>query len=175
MLRILPLKAFSSIPYYGSATKLVNLLTPNAPPEQHPAISLHWRQRCDLELLATGALTPLDGYMDKKAYESVCRDSRLPNGLLFPIPFVLEVPRSTTSEYLNLEDAKDGSLLATVRITDLWEPNKKLEAAAYGGDPEHPEVQRIQSLDCLYAGAQIVHCYRTQKWADFQAHRKTPA
>lgn len=60
---------------------------------------------------------------------------------------------------LNLEDESTGELLATVRVTDLWEADKQAEINLYGGDPEHPEIQRINSLDCLYAGAEIVSCY----------------
>jgi len=99
--------------------------------------------------------------MNKSTYNSVCVDCTLPNGILFPIPFVLEIPKELRfKEMLNLEDENTGELLATVRVTDLWEADKSAEIALYGGDPEHPEIQRINSLDCLYAGAEIVNCYQ---------------
>lgn len=99
-----------------------------------------------MELLVTGALTPLDQYMDKKTYLSVCENNSLPNGILFPIPFVLEVPKNLEKDIkkcnniVTLTDDRDGTKLATVQITDLWDPDFKAEIAAYGGDPEHPEV-----------------------------------
>jgi sulfate adenylyltransferase len=45
-----------------------------------------------MELLVNGGLSPLDEYMNKKTYESVTQRCQLPNGTLFPVPFVLEVP-----------------------------------------------------------------------------------
>lgn len=44
----------------------------------------------------------------------------------------------------------------------------------YGGDVEHPEIQRIHSLDCLYAGGEIVNCHTGQEWNDFLEFRKSP-
>ena len=44
---------------------------------------------CDLELLATGAFSPLDRFMGKADYERVLTEMRLKNGMLFPIPVTL--------------------------------------------------------------------------------------
>lgn len=95
-----------------------------------------------------GGFTPLDSYMDRATYLSVCEKSQLPNGLLFPIPFVLEVPKSFQdqihrSSIVTLTDDRNGTNLATVEITDLWDPDFQAEKAMYGGDPEHPEIQRM--------------------------------
>ncbi|MBU2823842.1 adenylyltransferase, partial [Acidithiobacillus ferrooxidans] len=49
------------------------------------------RQRCDLELLLTGAFAPLEGYLDAADWQSVLQDMRLGNGTLWPIPVVLDV------------------------------------------------------------------------------------
>ena len=47
-------------------------------------VSLSWtltpRQACDAELLLNGGFTPLVGYMDRRTYESVLADMRLPVG-----------------------------------------------------------------------------------------------
>ena len=49
-----------------------------------PDISLNDRQMCDLELLATGAFSPLAGFMVNSDYESVLDRMRLQNGMLWP-------------------------------------------------------------------------------------------
>ena len=46
-----------------------------------PAIRLNPRQISDLELIATGAASPLTGFMARHDYESVVREMHLANGL----------------------------------------------------------------------------------------------
>src|SRR3954468_4339350 len=56
-----------------------------------PSIQISPRSQCDLELLATGAFTPLDRFMSQGDYERVVAEMRLANGVLFPIPITLPV------------------------------------------------------------------------------------
>jgi sulfate adenylyltransferase len=56
-----------------------------------PSIQISQRALCDLELLATGAFSPLDRFMSKEDYERVLTEMRLTNGVLFPIPVTLPV------------------------------------------------------------------------------------
>src|SRR5689334_8467321 len=56
-----------------------------------PAIQLSERSVCDLELLATGAFSPLDRFMGQADYERVLAEIRLASGHLFPIPITLPV------------------------------------------------------------------------------------
>ena len=77
-------------PYGG---KLVDLRVSGAEREKlldlatHlPDVRISQRALHDLELLATGAFSPLDRFMGKADYESVLKDMRLANGTLFPMP-----------------------------------------------------------------------------------------
>ena len=56
-----------------------------------PDITLNERQMCDLELMATGAFSPLKGFMTRSDYESVLDRMRLQNDILWPIPICLDV------------------------------------------------------------------------------------
>lgn len=72
-----------------------------------PTVQISERAACDLELMATGAFSPLDRFMDREDYRSVVDDMRLADGTLFPIPVTLPV---------DLDDAK--ALDGTVSLRD---------------------------------------------------------
>src|SRR5271169_4066124 len=55
------------------------------------SLQLTARTLCDLELLATGAFSPLDRFMGKADSERVAAEMRLAGGTLFPIPVTLSV------------------------------------------------------------------------------------
>ena len=82
--------------------------------------------------------------MDSKTYESVCINSRLPNGTLFQIPFIFEIPKNKKEDGLVNLTRKD--------MISIWDPNRRIEFKANGGETDHPEVYRINNLDVLYVG-----------------------
>ena len=53
------------------------------------------RQLCDLELIASGAFAPLETFLGRKDYESVCDRMRLQSGALWPVPVTLDLPEET--------------------------------------------------------------------------------
>ena len=77
---------------------LVNLLADSeqavalkAESRDWPSIDLSPRQLCDLELLLNGGFSPLTGFLTRSDYDAVCRDMRLADGTLWPIPITLDV------------------------------------------------------------------------------------
>lgn len=86
------------IPPYGG--KLVELLIVEeearrewtAKAESLPSLQLSPRSVCNLELLATGAFSPLDRFMGQADYHRVLSEMRLADGTLFPVPVTLPVP-----------------------------------------------------------------------------------
>ena len=88
-----------------------------------PDITLNNRQLCDLELLATGAFSPLEGFMTRPDYESVLDRMRLQNDVLWPIPVCLGISdiQAKTLEVgqsVTLRD-QEGFLLAIMHIEDM--------------------------------------------------------
>ncbi len=112
-------------------------------------ITLDDRQLCDLELLATGAFSPLKGFMTRTDYESVLDRMRLQNGALWPIPICLDIPETKAKsleagQSVTLRDP-EGFLLAIMEIEDIWPVEVEKEALQVFGTPDqvHPGVQHL--------------------------------
>jgi len=97
-----------------------------------PDITLNDRQECDLELLSTGAFSPLTGFMTRSDYESVIDRMRLQNDVLWPIPICLDV---TELQVRSLEAGQsvalrdpEGYLLAVMHVEDIWKVDREKEA-----------------------------------------------
>ena len=123
-----------------------------------PAWSLTPRQLCDLDLLANGAFSPLEGFLTETDYLAVRDTMRLASGVLWPIPICLDVTEDFAAGIgpgarVALTDP-EGVLLATLDVDDAYRPDRAVEAiAVYGTDDEtHPGVHhllRVQHPVCL--------------------------
>ncbi|MEJ2305442.1 MAG: hypothetical protein P8Y14_28315, partial [Anaerolineales bacterium] len=94
-----------------------------------PSIRISARALCDLELLATGAFSPLDRFMGKADYERVLTEMRLDNGVLFPMPITLPVDESdmpSWGEQITLSDARNNTI-AIMQIEEVyhWDPQRE--------------------------------------------------
>src|SRR5439155_26395697 len=67
-------------------------------------LTLTSRELSDLELLACGALSPLEGFMGREDYESVLETMRLSNGLPWALPVSLAVDRAPADDQVALAD-----------------------------------------------------------------------
>jgi sulfate adenylyltransferase len=113
------------------------------------SVDLTQRQGSDLELLLNGSFSPLSSFMGRADYESVCRDMRLADGSIWPIPIVLDIPAALGAtldggESLALRDP-EGVMLAALHVEEVWQPTREAEAEmVYGtGDIQHPGVSYI--------------------------------
>ena len=121
------------------------------------------RQLCDIELLLNGAFSPLDGFLNKDDYEAVLKTMRLSNGVLWPMPITLDVDEKFAAQIalgdeISLRD-QEGVVIANMRISDLWTPDKSLEAKAVfaSEDDSHPGVHYLNNeAGSVYLGGKIV-------------------
>jgi len=116
---------------------------------ERPRVTLSARQQADLDLIAVGAMSPLDGFMDKASYESVMTDMRLPNGLAWSVPVTLavqpgELAAIGSHSVVDLVDDA-GGFLGALEITDRFETDQRREAALVYGTEEdaHPGVASL--------------------------------
>ena len=56
-----------------------------------PRIELDAWALSDVEMIAIGGFSPLEGFLTKRDYESVVRSARLANGLVWSIPVTFAV------------------------------------------------------------------------------------
>jgi len=109
-----------------------------------PTLPLDAREQADLELIATGAASPLTGFLGSTDYQSVLDRMRLADGTVWSLPFTLAVDEATkvaVGEERGLVDA-NGRLWGTITITDVFTRDPLVESRAIYGTDEaaHPGV-----------------------------------
>ena len=138
------------------------------------------RQLCDLEMIMYKAFYPLDGFIGEDDYYSVLDNMRLVNGSLWPIPIILDISEQFSKQVsinhkIILKD-KEGFSLAEMQISDIWEPNKKIEAEKVYGtlDESHPGVDYLlNQTNSTYVGGSI-KCIESIHHYDYQDLRHSP-
>jgi sulfate adenylyltransferase len=123
-----------------------------------PSLPLTAAEAADLRALATGAYSPLTGFMGAKEHRSVTESMRLPDGTLWPIPVCLGVPdggRIDGGRALLRGD--QGELLGVLQVEEVFQRDRELEAALVYGttDPAHPGVARVLAAPSLAAAGPI--------------------
>jgi sulfate adenylyltransferase len=118
-----------------------------APPDgvdQLPTIAATPRELSDIELLAGGTLSPLEGFLGREDYESVVETMRLANGLPWGLPVCLAVDSAPTSDLVAVTDAR-GRRVAVVEVEDVfsYDVRREAELCFRTTDPAHPGVARL--------------------------------
>lgn len=115
-----------------------------------PQITVSSREKGDLVMLGIGGFTPLEGFMSYSDWQGVCAGMTMANGLFWPIPITLSIDPALASTIhtggdVALLDPDDGSLLATMRITEKYTIDKEHECATVFSttDPKHPGVKMV--------------------------------
>ena len=167
-------------PYGG---KLVDLLTPleelpdlKAQASNLPTVRISERSVCDLELLATGAFSPLETFMGEEDYQRVLAEMRLKDGYLFPIPITLPVdpvPDIGLDQKITLCNAKN-ELLAVMTIEEIyeWDLREAAESVFKSQDVRHPLVAEMHRWGKLYISGRL-QILQLPKHYDFQDIRLT--
>ncbi len=147
----------------------------------YPTWDLTERQLCDLDMLTNGAFSPLTGFLNEAEYLGVCKDMRLPDGTLWPMPICLDVSEEFASSLeigkrLALRDP-EGVLLATMDVESIYQPDKQQEAVNVFGteDDAHPGVDYLMNrAGSVYVGGRV-YGIEPQTQFDFKLLRDSPA
>lgn len=128
----------------------------------------------DLELIANGAYSPLEGFMGKEDYESVIHNMRLSNGLPWSLPITLAVDKEQAmelraGEMLNL--IHNRTIYATMKLEEIYYPDKEIEAinVYQTNELKHPGVQKLMNRPEIYLAGPItlIRKPHKEKFEDF--------
>jgi len=127
-----------------------------------PAIEVDLETAMDIEQIATGVYSPLDGFMTQEELEGVLDDYRLPSGDVWTMPIILQ---GTSQEFaafqpgqaVRLVDRRTGEATAILYLQDKFEVNLDDLAQRWFGttDRKHPGVARATSRGMTVLGGPI--------------------
>ncbi|MED1471032.1 sulfate adenylyltransferase [Bacillus salipaludis] len=155
-----------SVPHGG---KLVNRINLNTPIDlSNHVVELDKMALSDLELIANGAYSPLEGFMVKADYDSVVQNMRLSNGLPWSLPITLAIDRIKAME-LNIGETinliHQGTVYGVMEVKEIYLPDKRVEAEKVYRTTEnvHPGVKKLLERAEVYIGGPIILTKRPVK------------
>lgn len=144
-----------------------------------PTLVLNEREASDVEIIAVGAVSPLQGFMNADDYESVVNTMHLQNGLPWTIPITVSASAEQAGSLregckVALKD-ESGLLLAILTVGSVYRHNKENEAVkVYGTDDKaHPGVAALYEKGDYLVGGEI-DVINVPPHDDFVGYRLTP-
>jgi sulfate adenylyltransferase len=137
-------------------------------------ITLTPRELSDLDMLACGALSPLEGFMRAADYERVLEEMHLESGLPWALPVCLAVDMAPRGDRVALADEASRPL-AVLDVEEVYAYDKEREAQLCfrTTDDAHPGVARLYAQKPLYLAGRVTVIERQQP--PFPALAKDPA
>ena len=119
-------------------------------------VELTARELSDLDMIASGALSPLEGFMGRSDYERVVEEMHLENGLPWGMPVALAVDEAPAGDRVALVD-EDGKPVAVLDVDEVFEYDKEREAELTFRTTEdaHPGVARLYAQKPLYLAGRV--------------------
>lgn len=154
------------LPHGGKLINRINLLFPvDLSLEQ---VEMSDMELSDLELIANGGYSPLEGFMGEEEYKSVVQHMRLSNGLPWSLPITLAVNNQSAMQ-INKGDTVNlthhGVIYGVMNVTEKFFPDKQQEAEMVykTTDSQHPGVKKLFERPEWYIGGPITLIKRPEK------------
>jgi len=145
-----------------------------------PRVPLARRERCDLELLAVGAFSPLTGFMTRREFDAVVDEMHLATGEPWTVPVTLSAGRAQADGLkeggeVALYDPESDRVLAILHLEEKYEHDRAREAKEVykTTDTKHPGVSLVmgQGEVCLGGKVDVISLPPHE---DLQQYRWTP-
>ena len=134
----------------------------------------------DLELIATGAYSPLEGFMRSDDYTAVVERMRLSDYIPWSLPITLSVSEDKAKKLEVGDDIalsyNGGEVLGLLSLEEKYGFNKKWEAENVfkTADTDHPGVAYLMSKGDVNLGGKI-QLVKRMKYSDYGEYRFDPA
>ena len=170
------MSATGSIKPHGGV--LINRIT-NANPTGFLPIKISNDLANDVENIADGIFSPLEGFLGQQDFENVVSRGRLANDLAWTIPIVLDVDEKTS---LQMKEAgkvllqnPQGIGVAILHVEEVFSFDKEKTALGVYGttDSSHPGVAKTMSMHSFLVGGKIDYIQRPEE-SEIRKYRMTP-
>jgi sulfate adenylyltransferase len=121
-----------------------------------PSITLDPRGVADVGLIASGAYSPLTGFLGREDYLRVLHEMRLTSGLPWSLPITLRITDGAALRDTVSLKGPDGRVLGLLQVREVFTHSKAEEAQLVYGttDTQHPGVAQLYAQgDSLVGGA----------------------
>ncbi|MCZ2258086.1 sulfate adenylyltransferase [Sporosarcina sp. G11-34] len=152
--------------------------------EQLPKIMVDMEAVITLEMIATGVLSPNEGFMNEVDYKSVLTKGRLDNGIIWPVPLSFAPTGKRNQEIVKTLSVGDEVALvdesnkpvAILNLNDVFHYDKEYRAIHLFGttDRNHPGVDSIYRRMGDIALGGPIQLLRRVDWGPFEKLRLEP-
>lgn len=129
--------------------------------ERIPRLPVSESALVDCEQLAYGTYSPLAGFMSRETLQTVLDTYRLPNGVIWPLPILLQVnakdvERFAVGDRVALTDDQNG-VHALLDVSDVYRYDLETFAVRIFGTTSrrHPGVARLFERDNCFVGGDV--------------------
>jgi sulfate adenylyltransferase len=142
-------------------------------------ISVSGDLRNDIENIADGVFSPLEGFVGEQDFQSIVTTGRLKNGLAWTVPIVLDVDDQTAAK---MKDAAQVALatgcdrFAILHVEETYSFDKIACAKAIyqTDDTKHPGVDKLVNMKNRLVGGRVDVVKRIEQ-SPLRKYRMTPA
>lgn len=132
----------------------------------------------DIENIADGIFSPLEGFLGEQDFESVVSKGRLADGTAWTIPIILDLDHAAAREAKDAGDvllASSNGLEAVIHVEEIFRFDKETTSAGVYGttDLQHPGVARTSSMNEFLVGGKVGMIKRPRQ-TGIRRYRMTP-
>jgi sulfate adenylyltransferase len=134
--------------------------------------------RNDIENIADGIFSPLEGFIGQDDFQSIVKFGRLKNGLAWTIPIILDVDKQTATIIKDVKEVtlrEGGDNFGVLYVEDIYPFDKRaaIESIYQTSDLGHPGVMKMTGMKDWLVGGKVEVIKRIPR-SLLRAYRMSP-